>query len=157
MQTLSSSTEDKMPKGERTTDLRLAFKINRAIGPLRYIDEVDENKVKIRFMLSKIIANIKLAPSLAKIEATIQKIEETRVKTEEKINNIKEEVKNDIQKMQNNPNKICKEFSIKLINIKRNIDSQKYEEKISKRIDLLKRNIGIYKRSGLKLIEEILS
>jgi Fe2+ transport system protein B len=136
-----------MPKEGRITDLRFAFKINRAIGPLRYTDEADENKVKIKFMLNKIINNLELKSPLSKIETAVQKIEKTRVKTEKKINNIKEEV----------TNKICKEFSIKISNIKKNIDSQKYEGKISIKIDLLKRNIGIYKRSKLKLLEEILS
>jgi len=135
-----------MTKGERTTDLRLAFKINRAIGPLRYIDEIDKNRVKIRFILSKIIANLGLNSSLAKVETNIQKIEETKVKTENKIKN-----------MQNNYNKMCKEFSLKISDIKKNTDSQKYDEKISTKIDLLKRNIGIYKRVDLKLVEEILS
>jgi hypothetical protein len=136
----------RMTKGERTTDLRLAFKINRAIGPLRYIDEIDKNRVKIRFILSKIIANLGLNSSLAKVETNIQKIEETKVKTENKIKN-----------MQNNYNKMCKEFSLKISDIKKNTDSQKYDEKISTKIDLLKRNIGIYKRVDLKLVEEILS
>jgi phenylalanyl-tRNA synthetase alpha subunit len=146
-----------MPKEGRITDLRFAFKINRAIGPLRYIDEIDENKVKIKFMLNKIINNLELKSPLSKIETAIQKIEENKEKIEEKINNIKKEVESDIQNMQDNPNKIYKEISARIDLIKKNIDPQKYEEKISSRIDLIKKNIGIYKRSGLKLVEEVLS
>jgi phenylalanyl-tRNA synthetase alpha subunit len=146
-----------MPKEGRITDLRFAFKINRAIGPLRYIDEIDENKVKIKFMLNKIINNLELKSPLSKIETAIQKIEENKEKIEEKINNIKKEVESDIQNMQDNPNKIYKQISARIDLIKKNIDSQKYEEKISARIDLIKKNIGIYKRSGLKLVEEVLS
>lgn len=146
-----------MPKEGRITDLRFAFKINRAIGPLRYIDEIDENKVKIKFMLNKIINNLELKSPLSKIETAIQKIEENKEKIEEKINNIKKEVESDIQNMQDNPNKIYKQISARIDLIKKNIDPQKYEEKISSRIDLIKKNIGIYKRSGLKLVEEVLS
>jgi phenylalanyl-tRNA synthetase alpha subunit len=146
-----------MPKEGRITDLRFAFKINRAIGPLRYIDEIDENKVKIKFMLNKIINNLELKSPLSKIETAIQKIEENKEKIEEKINNIKKEVESDIQNMKDNPNKIYKEISARIDLIKKNIDPQKYEEKISSRIDLIKKNIGIYKRSGLKLVEEVLS
>lgn len=145
-----------MPKEEGIVDWKFIFKINRAIGILKYIDKLDENKTKMKFILNKVSTNIELRNPLMKMENSIQKIENIKVKSENDIKNIKEEVIQKIEKMQDNSNKIYNEFFIKMDIIKKNIDPQKYESKISTKMDILKRNIGIYKKRNINIVEETL-
>ncbi|MEM4462252.1 MAG: hypothetical protein QW695_05220 [Candidatus Bathyarchaeia archaeon] len=165
-----------MPKEEGITDWKFIFRINKALGILKYIDKLDENKAKMKFVLNRLATNVESKDSLIKIENSIQKIEDIKMRSENGIKNVKEEAINNIQKIQDKVNvyigsifnkirsrlryaeyynRIRNDFFIKLDMVKGKINSQKYESKILVKIDILKRNVGIYKR-GINIVEEVL-